>query len=45
MELLVFLLGIPVPLVDLLELESSVLGKLLELQLCWLSLGVLVAFL
>ena len=45
MELLVFLLGIPVPLVDLLELESSVLGKLLELQLCWLSLCVLVAFL
>lgn len=45
LKLLVFLLGIPVPFVDLLELESSVFGKLLELQLCWLSLGVLVAFL
>ena len=33
LKFLVFLLGIPVPLVNLLELKPGVLGQLLELQL------------
>ena len=45
LQFFIFLLGIPVPLVHLLELESGVLSELLELQLCWLALGIFVAFL
>lgn len=45
LELVVLLLSVPVPLVDLLELETSVLGKLLESSFGWLAVGILVNFL
>lgn len=38
LELVVLLLGVPVPLVDLLKLEAALLGEVLQLSLGWLSL-------
>jgi len=37
LELVVLLLGVPVPLVDLLELEAALLGEVLQLTFGWLS--------
>lgn len=45
LKFFIFLLGIPVPLVNLLELKSCVFGELLELHLGGLALRVLVALL
>lgn len=42
LELLVLLLGIPVPLVNLLQLQSRDFGQLFELQFSWLSLRALI---
>ena len=45
LELVVFLLGVPVPFVNLLELKTSILGKLFELGFCWFTVGILIALL
>lgn len=45
LELVVFLLGVPVPLVDLLEFQTSVFGKFLESGFGWFAIGILVNFL
>jgi hypothetical protein len=45
LQLFVFLLSIPIPLVYLLKFQARILGQLLELKLRWLTFVILVALL
>jgi len=45
LKLLVFLLGVPVPLIDLLKFKACIFSQLLKLKLSWLTLGIFVALL
>lgn len=45
LEFVVFLLGVPVPFVNLLEFETGFFGKLLELGFCRFAKGILITFL
>lgn len=45
LKLVVLLLSVPIPLVDLLQFEASVLGKLLQLGLGRFALRIFIALL
>lgn len=42
LELVVLLFGVPVPFVNLLELETGILGQLFQLGLGWIAMGILI---